>query len=49
MVLINQKRVAILINKPAIDEVKYVKYLGILIDSQLTIKHHINERNWNTL
>ena len=28
--------VTILINKEAIDEVKHVKYLGILIDSQLT-------------
>ena len=33
----------IVINKEAIDEAKYVKYLGILIDSQLTFKHHINE------
>ena len=35
--------VTILINKQAIDEAKYVKYLGILIESQLTFKHHINE------
>ena len=35
--------VPILINKQAIDEAKYVKYLGILIGSQLTFKHHINE------
>ena len=35
--------VTILINKQAIDEVKYVKYLGILIDSQLTFKNHIDE------
>ena len=35
--------VTILINKQAIDEAKYVKYLGILIDSQLTFKHHINK------
>ena len=37
--------VTILINKEAIDEVKYVKYLGILIDSQLTFKYHIDELN----
>ena len=30
--------VTILINKEAIDEVTHVKYLGILIDSQLTFK-----------
>ena len=35
--------VTILINKHAIDEVKYVKYLGILIDSQLTFKNQIDE------
>ena len=35
--------VTILINKEAIDEEQYVKYLGILIDSQLTFKQHINE------
>ena len=35
----------ILINKEAIDEVKHVKYLGILIDSQLTFKYHIDELN----
>ena len=33
----------ILINKEAIDEVAHVKYLGILIDSQLTFKQHIGE------
>ena len=37
--------VTILINKQAIDEVKCVKYLGILIDSQLTFKNHIGELN----
>ena len=37
--------VTILINKEAIDEVTHVKYLGILIDSQLTFKHHIGELN----
>ena len=31
------------INKKAIEEVKYVKYLGVLIDSQLTFKYHIDE------
>ena len=35
--------VTILINKQAIDEVISVKYLGILIDSQLTFKNHIDE------
>ena len=35
--------VTILINKQAIDEVKSVKYLGILIDSQLTFKNQIDE------
>ena len=29
--------VTVLINKEAIDEVKYVKYLGILIDSPINI------------
>ena len=37
--------VTILINKEAIDETKQVKYLGILIDSQLTFKQHIGELN----
>ena len=31
------KPITILINKEAIDEVKHVKYLGVLIDSQLTL------------
>ena len=35
--------ITILINKQAIDEVKYVKYLGVLIDSNLTFKFHIDE------
>ena len=37
--------VTILINKKAIDEVLHVKYLGILIDSQLSFKYHIDELN----
>ena len=38
--------VTILINKEVIDEVKHVKYLGILIDSQLTFKYrHIDKLN----
>ena len=37
--------ITILINKEAIDEVKHVKYLGVLIDSQLTFKYHIDELN----
>ena len=35
--------VTILINKKAIEEVKCVKYLGVLIDSQLTFRNHIDE------
>ena len=35
--------VTILMNKKAIEEVTYVKYLGILIDSKLTFKKHIDE------
>ena len=35
--------ITILIDNKAIDEVKYVKYLGILIDSQLTFRQHIDE------
>ena len=35
--------VTILINKFAIEETKYVKYLGILIDIQLSFKFHIDE------
>ena len=35
--------VTLKINKQAINETKYVKYLGILIDSHLTFNHHIDE------
>ena len=35
--------VTILINKQAIAEVKYVKYLGVLIDSHLSFKYHIDQ------
>ena len=35
--------VIILINKQAMNEVKYVKYLRVLIDSQLSFKIHIDE------
>ena len=35
--------VTILINNKAIDEVEEVKYLGIIIDSKMTFKNHINE------
>ena len=38
-------QVTILIDKEAIEEEQYVKYLGILIDSQLTFKFHIEELN----
>ena len=37
--------VTVLINKQAINEEQYVKYLGILIDSKLTFKFHIDELN----
>ena len=35
--------VTILINNKAIDEVEEVKYLGIIVDSKMTFKTHINE------
>ena len=35
--------ITIKINKEAIDESQYVKYLGILIDSELSFKYHIVE------
>ena len=35
--------ITIKINKKAIEEVKYVKYLGVLIDSHLSFKYHLNE------
>ena len=35
------KNVTLLLNKKAIQQTNYVKYLGILIDSQLTFKDHI--------
>ena len=31
--------ITILINKKAIEEVKFVKYIGVLIDSHLTFKN----------
>ena len=37
--------VTILINRKAIDEAEYIKYLGILFDSHLTFRHHIDELN----
>ena len=37
-----KETVTIKINKKAIDEKKYVKYLGVLIDSSLTWKYHID-------
>ena len=37
--------VTILINKKAINEDNQVKYLGIIIDSQLSFKEHILELN----
>ena len=44
--LTNQKFLLLsYLNKEAIDEVPHVKYLGILIDSQLTFKYHIEELN----
>ena len=35
------KNVTLLINKKAIQQKDHVKYLGVLIDSQLTFKYHI--------
>ena len=35
--------VTVLINNKAIDEVEEVKYLGIIIDSKMTFKNHINK------
>ena len=35
--------ITILINNKAIDEVKSIKYLGVIIDAQLTFKYHIDE------
>ena len=35
------KNVTLLLNKKAIQQTEYVKYLGILIDSQVTFKNHI--------
>ena len=35
------KPVTILINRKAIEQKEYVKYLGVLIDSKLSFKHHI--------
>ena len=34
--------VTLLINKQAIEEVEYVKYLGVLLDAKLTFNYHIN-------
>ena len=36
------QNVTLLINKKAIQQTDYVKYLGVLIDSQLTFAHHIS-------
>ena len=38
----NKETITIKINKKAIAEKKYVKYLGVLIDSSLTWKYHID-------
>ena len=35
--------ITILINNKAIDEVKYIKYLGVTLDAQLSFKYHIDE------
>ena len=35
------KSITILINRQAISQKDYVKYLGVLIDSRLTFQQHI--------
>ena len=39
------KNVTIIINRHAIEEKEYVKYLGVLIDSQLSFNYHIKAVN----
>ena len=34
--------ITLLINKKAIDQKEYVKYLGVLLDSKLSFCHHIS-------
>ena len=34
--------ITILINNKTIDEVKYIKYLGVTLDTQLSFKYHID-------
>ena len=38
-----QKQITIKINKKAINEQCFIKYLGVLIDSKLTWKHHVSK------
>ena len=35
--------ITILINNKAIDEVKYIKFLDVTLDAQLSLKYHIDE------
>ena len=39
--------ITILINNIAIDEVKYIKHLGVTLDAQLSFKYHIDELTKN--
>ena len=32
-----------IINNKAIDEVKFIRYLGVTLDAQLSFKYHIDE------
>ena len=39
--------ITILINNKAINEIKYIKYLGVTLDAQLSFKYHIDESTKN--
>ena len=38
-----KQTVTLILQRKAIEEVKYIKYLGVMIDGTLTWKHHINK------
>ena len=40
-----KSNVTILLNKKVIEEKEYVKYLGVLMDSSLSFRHHISSLN----